>query len=179
MRFYVDTEFLHTSRTIDLISIGVVAEDGRELYAVSSDMPWSAIMRNDWLVANVVPALPLRADWDVPLLDRRHPDVKSRVDIRRQLMTFFLSSPDAVEMWGWYSGFDYVVLSQLFGTMLDWPRSLPMWINDLRQDTERLGAYQLLPVQQQGEHHALADARWNKEVGEFLRIHERCKDWDE
>ena len=34
MRIFYDTEFLEDGKTIDLISIGMVAEDGREYYAV-------------------------------------------------------------------------------------------------------------------------------------------------
>lgn len=51
MKYFIDTEFLEgtqdktifgikygqTKPTIDLISIGIVAEDGREYYAVSKD----------------------------------------------------------------------------------------------------------------------------------------------
>lgn len=33
-----DTEFLEDGSTIELISIGIVCEDGREYYAVNSDM---------------------------------------------------------------------------------------------------------------------------------------------
>ncbi len=37
MRYFYDTEFIDDGRTIELISIGVTAEDGREYYAVSTD----------------------------------------------------------------------------------------------------------------------------------------------
>lgn len=37
MRYFFDTEFHEDGQTIDLISIGIVAEDGREFYAVSRD----------------------------------------------------------------------------------------------------------------------------------------------
>jgi hypothetical protein len=30
MRYWLDTEFIEDGKTIDLISIGIVAEDGRE-----------------------------------------------------------------------------------------------------------------------------------------------------
>ena len=40
MRYFYDTEFLEDGETIDLISIGIVAEDGREYYAVT-DMLYS------------------------------------------------------------------------------------------------------------------------------------------
>ena len=37
MRYFYDTEFIEDGETIELVSFGVVAEDGREFYAVSSD----------------------------------------------------------------------------------------------------------------------------------------------
>lgn len=54
-----DLEFLEDGRTIELISIGIVGADGSEYYAVSSDMPLERIRRQDWLVRNVLPSLPL------------------------------------------------------------------------------------------------------------------------
>ena len=36
-RYFYDCEFIEDGRTIELISIGVVAEDGREFYAVSTE----------------------------------------------------------------------------------------------------------------------------------------------
>ena len=45
-RFFYDTEFIEDGTTIDLVSIGVVDETGREFYAVSSQfderkaIPW-------------------------------------------------------------------------------------------------------------------------------------------
>ena len=35
MKFWFDTEFIEDGKTIDLISIGIVAEDGRTFYAES------------------------------------------------------------------------------------------------------------------------------------------------
>ncbi len=32
VKYFIDSEFVDDGRTIDLISIGIVAEDGRELY---------------------------------------------------------------------------------------------------------------------------------------------------
>ena len=53
-----DLEFLEDGRTIELISIGIVSDDGREFYAVSSEAPGGRIHQNDWLMANVWPSLP-------------------------------------------------------------------------------------------------------------------------
>lgn len=60
MNIYYDTEFLEDGATISLISIGMVAEDGREYYAINHDAPWERISKHTWLMSNVVPGLPLR-----------------------------------------------------------------------------------------------------------------------
>src|ERR1019366_10460965 len=54
-RIFYDCEFLEDGRTIDLISIGLAADDGREDYAVASDAPWDRIRKHDWLRRHVGP----------------------------------------------------------------------------------------------------------------------------
>lgn len=54
-----DTEFLEDGNTIELISIGIVCEDGREYYAVNADMDQDRIKSHRWLLNNVWPHLPL------------------------------------------------------------------------------------------------------------------------
>lgn len=44
MKYFFDTEFIEDGRTIDLVSIGIVCEDGREYYAVSAE----ADLRTSW-----------------------------------------------------------------------------------------------------------------------------------
>ena len=56
MRYFYDTEFIDNGRIIDLISIGVVAEDGREYYAVSIEFDPESAGR--WVRTNVLPKLP-------------------------------------------------------------------------------------------------------------------------
>ncbi len=56
MRFFYDTEFIEDGRTIELVSIGVVAEDGSEYYAVSTE--FDPDRAGDWVRANVLPHLP-------------------------------------------------------------------------------------------------------------------------
>jgi hypothetical protein len=68
VKVFYDTEFIEDGRTIDLISIGMVAEDGRELYLIAEEIEadplYSRICKHDWLMANVVPHLPLKAATD-------------------------------------------------------------------------------------------------------------------
>jgi hypothetical protein len=56
VRYFYDTEFIEDGSTIDLISIGVVAEDGREYYAVSSE--FNPERAGSWVRTHVLPKLP-------------------------------------------------------------------------------------------------------------------------
>ncbi|MBT2266438.1 3'-5' exoribonuclease domain-containing protein [Rhodococcus erythropolis] len=153
MRYFYDCEFHEDGETIDLISIGIVAQDGREYYAVATDADWQRIEKNDWLMANVVPQLP----------DRGSPEWKPRNQIRDEVSEF-LKSPDAnkwsggAELWADFGAYDHVCLAQLFGTMMDLPRHVPMHTNEFQQRIRDRGV-RGLPVQESGVHDALADAR--------------------
>lgn len=163
MRIYYDTEFLEDGKTIDLISIGMVTEDGREYYAVNRDAPWKRIKKNDWLMQHVVPSLPQpHGDWinQMPkrwLIDFHNPAVKAKATIAAEVQAFITSDPDP-QLWAWYAAYDHVALAQLFGRMIDLPDGVPMWTNDLKQEHARLGS-PAMPQQQSGVHNALADAR--------------------
>jgi hypothetical protein len=174
VKIYMDWEFLEDGKTIEPISVGIVAEDGMEYYAAFRDMPAKRIAKHDWLMANVWPGLPrlhgdarMHAGRQNPLaLDWQHPDLKPRKQIRDEVRKNILDTPDA-ELWGWYSAYDHVCLAQLFGRMIDLPDGIPMWTNDLKQEHLRLGE-PLLPEQDGGLHNALADARHIKVMAEHL-----------
>jgi hypothetical protein len=53
MKYFYDTEFIDDGHTINLISIGIVAEDGHEYYATSSEFPEHKLLSNRWLVEKV------------------------------------------------------------------------------------------------------------------------------
>jgi hypothetical protein len=184
MRVFYDCEFLEDGRTVDLISIGLVADDGREYYAVSSDADWERIRKHDWLMRNVVPHLPItgrqsietylaaspnvhpRPSVDLVDVDRTDSQVKPRWVIANEVRDFMQSTPD-VELWAWYGAYDHVALAQLWGPMICLPRGIPMYTNDLRSECHRLGDPEM-PEQPAGEHNALADARHNRVRAQFL-----------
>ena len=88
------------------------------------------------------------------------------------------------QFYGYYCDYDWVVFCWLFGRMIDLPKGFPMYCIDLKQELERLNetlgyncdvkgcSYRLqekpnYPIQT-NTHNALADARWNKQLYEFL-----------
>ena len=95
----------------------------------------------------------------------------------------------APEFYGYYSDYDWVVFCWLFGKMIDLPKGFPMYCIDLKQTLdEKINNYHVKVgtikkdfnstlndiksfdsyPKQTNEHHALADARWNKQLYEFL-----------
>ncbi len=148
MRYFFDCEFIEDGLTIELVSIGVVGEDGREFYAVSTEFdPDKAI---PWVRANVLSQLPSPAD-------RRW---MSRREIRDRLLEFLLDGPGQIELWAWVAAYDHVVLAQLWGGMRALPREIPRFTHELKQRWEDAGS-PALPLQEDGSHDALADARHN------------------
>lgn len=192
MRVYLDTEFVDTGKTIDLISIGMVADDGKEFYRINASGNGVGVAANQsWLSKNVVPHLPVkihhRSEFPAKeqemfklmaagcwyTWDTKHPDhefVVDGVQLRRDVYTF-LSGYKDLELWADHAAYDHVVLAQLFGRMIDLPKGVPMFTHELMQEWERLGKPDL-PEQLYGAHHALHDARHNKAVGDFLKLKE-------
>lgn len=154
MKFWFDTEFIEDGKTIDLISIGVVAEDGREFYAESNECDLSRA--SDWVKANVIPHLVHSYDGRIHM---------SRTAIGEKLIEFMGAKP---EIWAYYADYDWVALCQLYGTMMDLPKGWPMYCRDVKQLCDSLGNPRL-PKQSTTEHNALADARWTKEAWAFLQ----------
>ncbi|MER5903016.1 3'-5' exoribonuclease [Streptomyces mirabilis] len=170
-----DLEFLEDGRTIELISIGMVRDDGREYYAVNRDMPVQRIRKHKWLMENVVPSLPKgHGDAKIHMPKRwlfhyADPVVKHRERIANEVMDFIRSAGPDVQLWANYGAYDHVALAQLWGRMIDLPEGVPMFTHDIQQERSRQGlGWDDLPQQESGEHNALADARHNQTVRLWL-----------
>ena len=251
MRYFIDTEFCEGFKkpikwlptigkfnkpyhAIELISIGIVCEDGRTYYAISSefdiDWAWDKFQINEnrqkeyWLRENV-----LRAIYKERLADERYareyhwglvePFCKrtlknlirwrsrTNYQIACDILEFTMdpdgtgldkwlgftddyfkalrkhgSNIESPEFYTFYGDYDHVVFCSLFGTMMDLPKSFPMYSHDLKQtldekalelqpeskDTSWLSLCQDYPKQNSVEHHALNDAKFNFELYKFL-----------
>lgn len=145
MKYFLDTEFIEGFRKplfgkkrhfIDLISIGIVAEDGREYYAISNEFnPKDA---DKWVNDNVISKLPPKKVWSnanggMDLPNRLY---KSNKRITKDIIDFttpYLSESNIPEFYAYYADYDWVVFCSLFGTMIDLPHFMPMYCNDLKQ----------------------------------------------
>ena len=150
-RYFYDCEFIEDGRTIDLVSIGVVDEHGREFYAVSTEFDDRAAV--PWVRRNVLDRLPSPSD----------PAWRSRERIREDLLAFLVEPlkdrhGDELELWAWFAAYDHVVLAQLWGAMPDLPRDVPRLTREIRQHWEAAGSPPI-PGPGTDRHDALADAR--------------------
>jgi hypothetical protein len=147
-RYFYDTEFIEDGLTIELVSIGVACEDGREYYAISSE--FDSRRAGSWVRRNVLDKLPSPGD----------PAWRTRATIRSELAEFFAAGDGDVDLWAWYASYDHVVLAQLWGSMPQLPRMIPRFTKELRQFWEDAG-YPPIPDHGPQQHHALADAQLN------------------
>ena len=150
MKYWLDTEFIERPYTIDLISVGLVAEDGREFYAESSEVDWTKA--SQWTLQTVRPQL------DGSGMAREEIGYAVRRFVDKDAKPVF---------WGYFPAYDWVVFSWLFGNMDELPFHFPQLCLDIKQWAIELGDPEL-PRQVGARHHALADARWTKEAWTYL-----------
>jgi hypothetical protein len=148
VRFFYDTEFIEDGTTIDLVSIGVVDENGHEFYAVSTE--FNPDKAGAWVRDHVLDKLPSPAD----------PAWCDRATMRSRLLRFLMRDRERIELWAWFAAYDHVALAQLWGDMPALPRELPRFTRELRQRWEDVGK-PALPPPPSDAHDALADARHN------------------
>ena len=166
-RYWLDTEFIEYggSNPIELLSIGLAAEDGREIYLQTAQAAfyhkYPQHCLHEWVRENVVPHL--------------NEQSSTRGEIKQKLLDF--CSPNEhgqPEFWADYASYDWVVFCGAFGTMMELPQGFPMYCNDIQQWRRDLGN-PVLPQRSGIEHNALEDARDCKRRWEFLKtLSEDC-----
>ncbi len=171
MKYFIDTEFKEKPCTIDLISIGIVCEDGREYYALCNEFNLKEAWKDEWLREHVL--LPIYKEYI-------HGDMQNvlafSINSLKHVMKTFGKSKKQIandlkifchhpEFYAYYASYDWVVFCWIFGRMLDLPKGFPMYCKDIKQMMDDKGLTKEWkrencpdPI---GEHNALIDARWN------------------
>lgn len=154
IRYFLDTEFHEDGETIMPISLALVREDSASLY-IEFEFDEERACANDFVCANVLPHL---------LGRERH----NKSQAKAAILDFLglpqhpAESKKDIEFWAYYADYDWVVLCQIFGTMMDLPKPLPMFCLDLQQWYWQLGCPKgVRPPKPLKAHNALADADWN------------------
>ena len=145
MKYFLDTEFIEDGKTIDLMSIGIVREDGKTYYAESFECDLNKA--SQWVQDNVIPHL------------KGKQFIKQRKTIKQDILNF-VKGDEHIEFWGYFAAYDWVVFCQLFGRMIDLPADFPFYCNDFKQVMhEHNIKKEDLNIINQQEHNALSDAQ--------------------
>jgi hypothetical protein len=181
MRYWYDTEFIEDGCAIDLISIGIVAEDGRELYMQSFE--FDPAKANGWIRENVLSHLKIchvsgKWNFDQSLYSWQRcekPDCPWRTlsQIKLEILAFMdIEDYGKPELWGWCAAYDFVAFCQIFGTMMDLPEGYPHYIKDIQYVLDgRHIRDEELPQADGTPHNALADARHIQQVWKWLQTY--------
>lgn len=185
MRLFFDCEFIEDGRTIELLSIGVVREDGATYYAE----PLEATFRgaSAWVAEHVIPHMtraPAPGEGSLEAFHRARATVlKPRKEIAAELLEFAGPSP---EWWAYVCQYDWVALRQLYGRMVDMPEGWPYGCRDVEELTRLCGMRDLdfMPAEHElvgphagrgdlilpeGAHHALAGAWYAHDLAHVCR----------
>lgn len=165
MNLFFDTEFSGLRRDTTLISLGIVAKDGRKFYAEFMDYDISQV--TDWIAENVIVNLFLdKIYYDTPetkiiqlMKDGFHISanavgiekpkyqyyveregtyfVYGKSDYVKRHLYFWLSQFDSVQFVSDVCHYDFVLLIDLFGTAFDLPENICAACHDINQDIAR------------------------------------------
>ena len=153
MKIFFDTEFQDNGSTIEMISLGAVRDtDNVQFYAEAG---WTHLGNSStWVADNVHPHL------------RGGSFVLSRYEMAARFRMF---CEGATEFWADSPSYDWVAVSQLYGSMLDRPSGWPYNACDLRQFSAHVGVpVDTWPKQDGAEHDALADAIHHQMIWKYL-----------
>lgn len=163
MKYFFDTEFIEGFKEplfgkkrhfIDLISIGIVCEDGREYYAISNE--FNEEDASPWVRKNVISKLEYATDSRVYFGEKASKEAgKSNKQIAAEVYKFITdplsdiqniqrreyslklkynpSDLPLFEFYGYYADYDWVLFCSLYGSMINLPFGYPMYCRDLKQ----------------------------------------------
>jgi hypothetical protein len=167
MKYFIDTEFIEYPFTIDLISLGIISEDGRMLYMINADA--NLDKAGDWVRKNVLFNME-EYNKTTNKFNLNSKNLYCHSEFKNKVLDFI--GKETPEFWGYYSDYDWVVFCWIFGRMMDLPKHFPMYCNVLRQLELQYGNVNLEKLNFMGipkdKHNALIDAVWIKEAHKFL-----------
>ena len=132
MNYFFDTEFNEVGTGLDLISIAIISEDGREYFAVNSGFDAYAARSNAWLAEHVMPHLPTQflSNGASPIFN---PVWKPRWEIAQDIVNFVsdgLNTPPV--FWADYASYDWLALCGLYGKIPNLPAGWPKFPMDIQ-----------------------------------------------
>jgi len=132
MRVFFDTEFTGLRRDTTLVSIGMVAEDGKTLYAELAD--YERAQCDDWIEKNVIAHLEYNGDSFCMNDGNGNTRVYGSMDEVREAISTWVSQYDDVQLVSDVCHYDMVLFIDLFGDAFSLPRNVCASCHDINQD---------------------------------------------
>lgn len=178
MLYALDEEFMEHWASIELLSIGLVAEDGRTYYrqVVNVDHGRANQFVRDYVLPQLT-ACPSGMNKQQHWARMSQPTPAECVadcpwqwkeKLGAEIQAFCGESPTFI---GYYSAYDWVVLCQLFGTMMGLPKGWPRYCIDLRYALDARG-YTGITQPDDMVPHALSNATWIMETWKIVEQRE-------
>jgi len=160
MKIFIDCEFIEYPGTLELLSIGLAAENGQTFYAVRdwtngdySRAVWKCPEETTkWLNDNVMPQLMTSLD-DQPVR-KLYPAL-----LGKEIRAWVAEQTDSPQFCGYFCDYDWVLFCWLQGSMSDLPPNWPMYCWDLKQYLDDNHVPLEIQPPNPLPHHALADAQ--------------------
>jgi len=185
IKVFFDTEFTSLTREAELISIGLVTEDGRTFYAELTDVAGPV---SEWIEENVIKNLLFNDSEPFFAIGHRSVTMKvARFEVAHNLRKWFGRFPD-VELYADVLAYDWMLFCDLFRGAFNIPENIfyiPFDIATMLKcrgidpDISReafvaeehmaKGVVEKAEVIAKGKHNALFDALIAKAVFEILR----------
>lgn len=180
-RLFFDCEFIDCGHHIELLSIGIVRDDGQTYYAEPAEADFT--QASPWVKQHVMRSM-LRcqpgedinpAEWEAT--------VTPRAQIAAEIESFAGPGP---RWYAYVDHYDWICLSQLYGPLVDRPAHWPWGSINLATLAEQVGIdpedpEEMMPgevelaaehglILPEGAHHALAGAWWDQLLWKRIQI---------
>lgn len=178
MNYFLDTEFIEWAGGIDLVSIGIVAENGSTFYAESTN--FDERNADQWVKDNVLSKLRWWGNEEsnkgfcnsctqvMGDIGFKNAEVFGTNKLIAEEVLKFIGEDSFPQFYTYYGAYDWVLFCRLFGRMIDLPEGFPMYSIDLKQmmverSLNKEWKQRVCP-DPEGEHNALVDATWNQSL---------------
>jgi len=178
MKYFIDTEFIEDGIILDLVSLAIVSEDGRELYVCNSG---ARLMRADaWIKNHVLQHLPgitINRERGVVCNDMYCNPLYNWRTMHEIVLEIirFIGNDEKPEFWADYGAYDWVAFARCFGRLIDLPKNFPVYFKDFQMLLDLCGGQQFrngfdlrFEKDQAAAHIALDDARNLKKQFDYI-----------
>ncbi|MEX3710871.1 3'-5' exoribonuclease [Cytobacillus horneckiae] len=128
MKLFLDSEFTGLHKNTTLISLGLVAENGKSFYAEFTDYDVNQL--DDWLVENIIDDLVFIHTTKEKFygIDKYNNVIETNVNgdkeyIVKELVEW-LNQFDDIEIWSDCLAYDWVLFNDLFGHAFNLPKNI-------------------------------------------------------